>query len=176
MAGGPRIFIGIGSNLEGPVRQVAAALHALAREVELLRCSGCYQTTPWGVTDQPVFVNAVAQVRTSLEPAALLACLQRLEQAAGRRRDRHWGPRVLDLDLLAWGDRTIATPALVVPHPRLAERAFVLVPWAEIAPDFEVPGLDTVARLLAACSDTGSVIPITEEDLPCMPAAATPRR
>jgi 2-amino-4-hydroxy-6-hydroxymethyldihydropteridine diphosphokinase len=111
--------------------------------VRLLARSSDYQTPPWGVTDQPPFINAVIAVETALSPHELLAHAQTVERAFGRDRNREarWGPRTLDIDLIAYDDMTLASPNLTLPHPRLFERAFVLVPLAEIAPDRTIAGI-----------------------------------
>ncbi|MBS0569592.1 MAG: 2-amino-4-hydroxy-6-hydroxymethyldihydropteridine diphosphokinase [Proteobacteria bacterium] len=145
-------YIGLGSNLADPRAQVEAGLRALARlpRTHLLAHSRLYRSAPWGRVDQPEFVNAVAQLETGLEPRALLARLLDVERAAGRERGGvRWGPRVLDLDILLLGNLRIDESGLHVPHPHLHERAFVLVPLAEIAPDLDVPGHGRVADLLA---------------------------
>ncbi len=110
--------------------------------VRLLARSSDYRTPPWGVTDQPPFINAVIAVVTALSPRLLLERAQATERAFGRNRaqERHWGPRPLDIDLLAYDDRVMREPDLTLPHPRLFERAFVLVPLAEIAPDRVIAG------------------------------------
>ena len=149
-------FIGLGGNLGDAAASLREAFIALAGlpDTRLLRASRLYQTPAWGVTTQPDFINAVAMIDTALAPAALLEHLLRIERDAGRHRladgsDR-WGPRTLDLDLLLYGDEVIATPALTVPHPHLHERAFVLVPLLEIAPDICIPGRGAAAEALAA--------------------------
>jgi 2-amino-4-hydroxy-6-hydroxymethyldihydropteridine diphosphokinase len=103
-------------------------------------------------------VNAAAVLQTTLEPEALLAALQRIEADHGRLRETHWGPRTLDLDLLTYGDRVIDTPVLRLPHPHLAERAFVLAPLAEVAADLRIPGLGTVRDLLSALTLDGVAV------------------
>ncbi len=143
--------IGLGSNLNDPAGQVRAALSALAAlpESELVAASSLYRNPPMGPQDQPDYVNAVALLRTALEPLPLLAELQAIERRQGKRFLRHWGPRTIDLDLLLYGDRRIREPRLTVPHPGLHERAFVLYPLAEIAPDLMVPGKGRVKDLAA---------------------------
>ena len=124
----------------------------------MLRRSARYRTPAWGRTDQPDFINAVAAVRTTLAPQALLDGLLAIERRFGRERaatDARWGPRVLDMDLLLHGDAVLDTPWLTLPHPRLHERAFVLVPLAEIAPALLVPGSGRVDALRAAVDATG---------------------
>ena len=116
--------------------------------MEVRQVSSLYETAAVGVTDQPDFLNAVAEVATTLSAAALLDALLNLENLLGRKRTFRWGPRVIDLDLLLYGDEQITLPTLTVPHPRLSERAFVLVPLAEIAPDLVLPGDNrTVAEM-----------------------------
>lgn len=142
--------VGIGSNLDDPARQVGLAMARIATlsGVELTAQSSLYQSAPLGPVDQPDYVNAVVLVETDLAPEALLAALQRVEIEFGRVRDgTRWGPRVLDLDLLVYGDRQIERDGLVVPHPRMAERNFVLLPLREIAPDIVIPGLGALAGL-----------------------------
>jgi 2-amino-4-hydroxy-6-hydroxymethyldihydropteridine diphosphokinase len=108
-----------------------------------------YRTPAWGITDQPDFINAVAEIESTLPPDALLERLHAVEREHGRDRgnETRWGPRTLDLDLLAVEGVSSASPALTLPHPRLAERAFVLVPWAEIAPGLDLPGVGRIAAL-----------------------------
>ncbi|MCZ2497758.1 2-amino-4-hydroxy-6-hydroxymethyldihydropteridine diphosphokinase [Xylophilus sp. Kf1] len=128
-------YVGIGANLGDAIGAVHAAFDALAGlpHTTLLRRSSLYRSAPVG-TDGPDYVNAVAAVATALAPLDLLAALQRIESAAGRTRPWRWAPRTLDLDLLFHGDAPVDLPALTVPHPRVFERAFVLLPLAEIAP------------------------------------------
>jgi 2-amino-4-hydroxy-6-hydroxymethyldihydropteridine diphosphokinase len=147
-------FLGLGANLGDRLSNLQAAVDLLAaREgIGVLRSSRVYETTPVG-PPQPDFLNAVLEVRTSLPPRALLrACLE-VEAALGRVRGERWGPRPIDVDVLAYGSRRIVEEDLVVPHPRLAERAFVLVPLLELAPDLELPGLGPLAALRAPDAD-----------------------
>lgn len=127
--------IALGANLGDAVATVRAALAALDTlpQTELVAASGLYRTVPWEASG-PDFINAVAEVRTTLAPLALLHALQVLELQAGRERPYRNAPRTLDLDVLRYGDLTLDTPELTLPHPRMLERAFVLVPLAEIAP------------------------------------------
>lgn len=149
-------FVGLGGNLgdaAANLREAFAALGSLP-DTRLSRASRLYRTPAWGVTAQPDFINAVAMIETALAPLALLQHLLRIERDAGRHRladgsDR-WGPRTLDLDLLLYGDQVIDTHDLTVPHPHLHERAFVLVPLLEIAPDARIPGHGAAADALAA--------------------------
>ena len=147
-------WISIGSNLGLPEAQVRQALRALAAipESTLLWQSHLYRTAPVGGVPQPAFINAVARLQTALQPRALLSHLQTLEAAAGRRRaeEIYWGPRVLDLDLLSYGTTHSTDPELTLPHPRLHERAFVLVPLAEFDPELIIPGCGRIADHLSA--------------------------
>jgi 2-amino-4-hydroxy-6-hydroxymethyldihydropteridine diphosphokinase len=144
-------FVALGSNLDHPaaqVRQAMAELEALPG-TRVLRRSSLYRTAPVGKLDQPDFINAVVQIETSLAPADLLAGLLAIEQRHGRQRGGRNGPRTLDLDLLLYGEQVIDQPGLQVPHPRMHERAFVLVPLGEIAPDALIPGRGAAAVLSA---------------------------
>ncbi len=150
-------YVGVGSNLADPLRQVQDAFAAIERLPDsgyFLR-SGLWRSAPLGPADQPDYVNAVAAFLTRLEAHDLLHRLQAIERAAGRQRQaERWGPRTLDLDLLVLGRLVIDEPALRLPHPRIGERNFVLLPLAEIAPGLQVPRQGTVARLLAGISGT----------------------
>jgi len=145
-------YVALGSNLDDPRAQVERAMAALD-ELPQSRCvlrSSMYRSRPFGPVEQPDFINAVAGLLTALEPATLLASLQGLETSLGRARPVvRWGPRRIDLDLLVHGSARIAQPGLELPHPGIANRAFVLAPLAEIAPDLEVPGVGRVSALLA---------------------------
>jgi len=145
-------YIGLGSNLAGPRNQVERGLNALARLPlsQLLSRSHLYRSAPWGVRDQPEFINAAAALETELSPQALMQAMLAIERELGRDRNGdRWGPRILDLDLLLYADRTIDEPGLRVPHPHLHERAFVLLPLAEIAPDLQIPGRGSISELIA---------------------------
>lgn len=165
-----RAFVGLGSNLADPVSQVHAGAAALARlpDTRCEACSSLYRTAPVGVTAQPDFVNAVCALTTSLPPEELMRALLDIERAHGRDRARvvAGGPRTLDLDLLLYENRRVHTDLLTLPHPRLHERAFVLYPLAEIAPDLEIPGRGTVASLLPGVG--GQLIErLADKTLPC---------
>lgn len=147
-------YIGLGSNLEEPLVQVRSALRALqaSASIQVEACSSFYRSAPVGLTGQPDFINAVCRARTALAPEALLQALLEIERAHGRvRGGPQGGPRTLDLDLLLYGTEIRDTPALRLPHPRLHERAFVLVPLAELDPGLVIPGHGTVTQLLAGC-------------------------
>lgn len=157
-----RAFVGLGSNLEDPARQLDVALAALSslQASRLLACSPRYWTEPVGDPDQPEFLNAAAALETDLEADELLAEMHVIERDQDRRRDpaRPFGPRTIDLDLLMYGTESIETPGLTVPHPRLHERAFVLRPLADLAPELVVPGRGPIRQLLARI-DSGGVRP-----------------
>ena len=146
-------FVGIGSNLGEPERQIAAALDHLAAEegIELVAVSTLRETEPVGYLDQPNFLNGAAHIETELPARELLKCLLAIESRLGRVRAEgpRFGPRTIDLDLLVYGQERIEEPGLTVPHPRLAERRFVLEPLAELAPGMEIPGLGPVQAVLA---------------------------
>jgi 2-amino-4-hydroxy-6-hydroxymethyldihydropteridine diphosphokinase len=139
-------YVGLGSNLgdrEATIRDAAELIGAQ-------RLSTIIETEPWGYTQQPMFLNAVAEIDTPLTARQLLTHLLDVERRLGRERvGPTWGPRTIDLDLLLYGDATIDEPGLQVPHPRIAEREFVLRPLAQLAPALEVPGFGTVQALLA---------------------------
>jgi len=159
-------YIALGSNLGDPPAQIRRALQALAAmpETRLVRRSALYRNPPAGYLDQPEFVNAVAEIETRLAPHDLLEQLLAIERAHGRVRDFPNGPRTLDLDILLYGERTVREPGLTIPHPRMLERAFVLVPLAEIAPDAVVPGGGRIADL-AAKSDASGLVKLPDTDI-----------
>jgi 2-amino-4-hydroxy-6-hydroxymethyldihydropteridine diphosphokinase len=144
------VYVGLGSNLQMPARQVEDAFDLLADipGTRLVLKSSLYRSSAFGGIEQPDFINAVAALLTTLEPQELLAALQDIEKRQGRDREgARWGPRVLDLDLLIHSAAVIDRPGIIVPHPGIAERNFVLLPLGEIAPDLVIPGLGRVADL-----------------------------
>jgi 2-amino-4-hydroxy-6-hydroxymethyldihydropteridine diphosphokinase len=152
------VYIGLGSNLAEPQAQLREALLALAQltETKLLAVSSLYLSDPLGPSDQPRYVNAVAQLECALEPLLLLDALQQIEQQQGRvRKDQRWGPRTLDLDILLFGQRLIDQPRLQVPHYHLHARAFVLYPLAELAGALLLPDGRQLDDLLRGCPFSG---------------------
>ena len=143
-------YIGLGSNLNNPGRQVEAAFEMLdaISKTRLLARSSLYRSAPFGGIEQPDFVNAVAMLSTQLTAKQLIVELQDIERAHGREPGGiRWGPRILDLDLLLYSRSIIAEPGLTVPHPGIAQRNFVLLPLRELAPDLEVPGLGRIDKI-----------------------------
>lgn len=153
-------YVGLGANLDDPVEQVRRAcleLKSLPASRVMAR-SPLYRSAPLGPQDQPDYINAVAALETQLPAPELLAALRAIEQQHGRRRDgSRWGPRTLDLDILLYGDLQQATPELTLPHPGLHERAFVLYPLYDVAPELEVPGRGSVRALRGLVSGTPPV-------------------
>lgn len=150
-------YIALGSNLKQPAQQVKNALEALHTllESQVLQASSLYQTAPLGYDNQPDFINAVASVETQLEPQALLDALLAIEQQFGRERPFANAPRVLDLDLLLYAQVEMQTPTLTLPHPRMHERGFVMLPLAEIAPELILPNGMSVVELASQCQQQG---------------------
>lgn len=156
-----RACIGLGGNVGDAAATLQAAFDALDSlpGTQVIARSRLYRTPAWGNEAQPDFINAAALVDTTLDPRALLDGLLAIERAFGRERRERWGPRTLDLDLLLYGDERVDVPGLHVPHPHLHERAFVLRPLADIAPQARVPGQGTVAALLAHV-DSSRCVPL----------------
>lgn len=153
------IYLSLGSNLGDRERKLQGALVALASIARVRTVSSIFETEPVGEKDQPAFLNLAAAVETDLRPTALLGAIKRIERDLGRTRTFRWGPRAIDIDILLYGDLQIETPSLSIPHRELANRAFVLVPLAEIAPDAIDPvSLLTVAALRDQRPDLASVV------------------
>ncbi len=145
-----RAYIGLGANLGDREATIRRALELLGERVEVVAVSSLAETEPWGLADQPRFVNGAAAVETDLSPRELLAVLLDVERALGRSREGpRYGPRTIDLDLLLYGDVVVDEPGLTVPHPHLPERRFALEPLAELDPELVVPGRGPVSSLLA---------------------------
>ncbi len=150
------IFLGLGTNLGDRTANLQAAIAGLAERLVMTAVSPLYQTPPWGVTDQPNFLNLCLAAQTDLAPEELLTFVKNLEVALGRQPAERWGPRLIDIDILFYANQLIETENMIIPHPRLAERAFVLRPLADIAPEFVHPVLgETIAALAKKVGDEG---------------------
>ena len=149
-------YIGLGSNLSNPVEQLKIALKSIDAlpSIQLLKSSSFYGSKPLGPQDQPDFVNAVCKIKTRLSAKELLHQLQKIELEQGRIKKRHWGERLIDLDILLFGNDIISTDELTVPHTQIALRDFVLTPLAEIAPGLVIPKLGIIEPLIAALEDS----------------------
>lgn len=147
-------YVGLGSNLGNREEMIREAVRRIAvtPHVHDVTCSSLYDSEPWGFAAQPPFVNAVAGLQTDLGPDQLLIALQRIERGLGRTRTFRWGPREIDLDLLLYGDQQINRRGLIVPHPSMHERAFVLAPLRELRPEYRCPSGQTIGQALAALS------------------------
>lgn len=153
-----RAYIGLGSNLNNPAKQIKQALSALKAtpRTKLIACSSLYQSAPMGPQDQPNYINATAALNTALDADTLLAHLQSIENQQGRVRDEHhWSARTLDLDLLIYGETQQKNTNLTLPHPGLHLRNFVLIPLNEIAPDLEITGLGNLQKIMKNISADG---------------------
>ena len=150
------IYLGLGTNLGDRAANLQAAVIGLAKELVITAVSPLYQTAPWGVTDQPDFINMCLAAETELSAIELLTFIKDLEVEIGRLPSKRWGPRLIDIDLLFYANQILETENLKIPHPELAERAFVLCPLADIAPNFVHPVLrQTIAALAAKVGDEG---------------------
>jgi 2-amino-4-hydroxy-6-hydroxymethyldihydropteridine diphosphokinase len=152
------VYLALGTNLGDRIANLRAALRSFAPDLELAAASKIFETPPWGFTDQPPFLNMVIHARTGLSPESLLSKLKQLEVELGREQTFRWGPRLIDLDILFYDDLILDTPSLNIPHKRLHERAFVLVPLADLAPDFIHPVLGRTIRQLLADVDAGEIV------------------
>lgn len=145
------VYLGLGSNIDDPPRQLAAAVAAIERlpSTNLLRRSPVYASKPWGKLDQPDFLNMVVEIETNLSPHTLLRHCKHIEAEQGRTEGERWGPRPVDIDILIFGNRTIRTASLVVPHPRMWDRAFVLRPLGDLKPGIASPQGRQINSLLS---------------------------
>ena len=154
------VYIALGTNIGDRALNLQTAKDWLSRKASITQESSVYITPPWGYADQPDFLNQVIEVNTRLGPRSLLRFLQRIERKMGRVKLILNGPRVIDLDILFYGDRVITSPNLQIPHPRMVGRAFVLVPLNEIAPDLVHPALGISVQQMLADVDTEGVVPL----------------
>jgi 2-amino-4-hydroxy-6-hydroxymethyldihydropteridine diphosphokinase len=153
----PIVYLGLGSNLGDRRANLTAAAASLPPAATVLRASSIYETEPWGYLEQPTFLNQVLETETNLSPTDLLAALKRLEAGLGRQASFRYGPRLIDLDILLYDQLVLDLPDLVIPHPQLAQRAFTLVPLAELAPDLFHPRLKTSMAQLKGRIDLSGV-------------------
>ena len=151
------IFLSLGSNLGDRFTNLQDAIRSLPPNIQALSQSRIYETEPWGYTDQPAFLNLVIKGSTELAPQKVLAFIKEMEVVLGRKETFRFGPRLIDLDILFYDDLVLNSPDLTIPHPRLCERAFVLIPLAEIAPDFTHPVTRKTIRQLASSMDTTGI-------------------
>ena len=157
--GSMSIYLGLGTNLGDRERNLQDAIEHLKKEMKVTCVSSPYDTEPVGHTDQPRFLNAVVEVETDLDPEALLRLVKNIEDDMGRAANFRYGPRLIDLDILLYDDMVMDTPSLTIPHPRYAQRAFVLAPLAEIAAEVVCPvRRRSVAELLVELEDTSGVV------------------
>ena len=155
------VFIALGTNLGDRLANLRSAIESLAQDVLVTRESTIYETPPWGYTEQPAFLNMVVESATNLNPQDLLDYLKKREDELGRVESFRYGPRQIDLDILFYEDLILSEDALQIPHPRLHERAFVLVPLADLAPDLEHPILKKSVQILLNEVDTSEITPFS---------------
>ena len=146
------VFIGLGGNLGDRRETMRSAVEVIREVIDDVRVSSLYESAAWGVTDQPAFLNAVVRGRTSLKPLDLLDAMQAIENDLGRVREQHWGPRLIDIDILLYGSAVIDEPRLQVPHPYMTQRGFVLRPLADLAAGLTLPDGSLVGELLTTVS------------------------
>jgi 2-amino-4-hydroxy-6-hydroxymethyldihydropteridine diphosphokinase len=144
-------YIGLGSNMQSPKQQIKSAIKSISEipEIQVLKVSSLYKSKPVGPQGQNDYINAVIKIETEFMPLELLDCMQDIENQHGRIRKEHWGPRILDLDILIFGKKIIQDKKLTIPHPEIEKRPFVLVPLAEIDSNCSIPGIGLVSDLLA---------------------------
>ena len=153
------VYLSLGTNMGDHADNLKQAISSLAPQMRVKKKSRVYETPPWGYTEQEPFLNQVVEVTTYLEPEPLLKHLKRLEIALGRKATFRYGPRLIDIDILFYGDLVLDTPVLTVPHPHLHERGFVLLPMMEIAPDLNHPVTKKSIREMIALCNTEGIVP-----------------
>ena len=151
------VYLALGTNLGDRSTNLRAAFKAMSPEIKVIVESKVYETPPWGYEDQPAFLNMAVKGETVLKPESLLKRLKQLEVQLGREQSFRWGPRLIDIDILFYDDLILESESLTIPHPRLHERAFVLVPLADIAPDFVHPVLKETIKELSVRVDTDDI-------------------
>lgn len=154
------VFLSLGTNLGDRIANLRSAVHALESAMTVRQESKIYETPPWGFEDQGAFLNMVVRTDTDVEPEALLELIKKIEVDLGRERSFHWGPRLIDIDILFYDDLVLNAPSIILPHPHIQERAFVLVPLADIAPDFIHPVLKMPIRKLLSAVDRSGIKPL----------------
>lgn len=153
-----KVYLALGSNLGDRAANLQHAIRALPPEVEVLRQSRVYETPPWGYREQPAFLNMVIEGQTYLPPVDLLVYLKGLEVQMGRLPTFHYGPRLIDIDILLYGEQVFSSPELEIPHPRMSERSFVLVPLADLAPDLRHPLTGVTAAEMLTQVDRSQIV------------------
>ena len=156
------VYIALGSNLGRRLDNLRAAIGSMSPAIQVLRESKIYETPPWGYEDQPAFLNMVVKAETKLKPEPLLKYLKHIEAKMGRENSVHWGPRLIDLDILFYDQLVLDSNPLIIPHPNLHERAFVLVPLADVGADFVHPVLETRIDKLLQTVDASDIHPLPE--------------
>jgi len=159
------IFLGLGTNLGDRQQNLQRAVNSLAAGITITAVSQIFETIPWGVVDQPVFFNLCLAAETHKTPQQLLTFIKNLENEIGRIPTHRWGPRVIDIDILLYDNRIIAEPDLTIPHVHLAERAFVLAPLAEIAPDIAHPQTGRLVKEMLAKVEVQGIRPLPERQI-----------
>jgi 2-amino-4-hydroxy-6-hydroxymethyldihydropteridine diphosphokinase len=159
------VLLGLGTNLGDRLANLNEAIRCMARQINVVRRSSVYETMPWGILDQPVFYNQVIKTETSMQPGEVLNHLKAIELNMGRQATVRNGPRLIDLDILFYDQLVLETTALTIPHPRMEGRAFVLVPLAELAPDWVHPLFHITAAEMLKGLDTSSVRRLQGNDI-----------